>query len=103
VCEDFDSDQESDFSDDDTDDEAVVEEFKVCRVRPHAERAKRLTREDTKNLIGRCGIMDVNCIQHAKEVSNPLLSNAVESGLFCEDALDFLNLTLQWTVCLIFG
>jgi hypothetical protein len=96
VCDLFESDNESDFSV--SGDEMEAEEIQSCRIIKPADRLKRLSWEDSKKLIGRCGIMDVTCIQTATEVSNPLLSTAVESGLFSEDALDFLNLTLQWTV-----
>lgn len=90
VCDEFDSDDESAFSSSEDEDEG-----KVCLVRT-GERAKRLEREDYSKIT--FGITDVKEIQTATDVSNPLLSAAVESGLFSEDMLDFLNLTLQWTV-----
>jgi serine/threonine protein kinase len=90
VCEDFDSDDESNFTSSGDD-----EDRPVCQIRP-TERAKRLSREDYPVNDG-IGIMDIKSVQSAKEISNPLLSIAVESDLFSEEALDFLNLTLQWT------
>jgi serine/threonine protein kinase len=97
VCDEFDSDDESSFSSS-ADEEDDEEEGVNCPVRT-SERAKRLSREDHSIVL--FGITDVNQVQNAKEISNPLLSIAVESGLFSEDALDFLNLTLQWTVCFV--
>lgn len=53
----------------------------------------------SKHNAGSCGIID--CINNVEGLCNPLLSIATASKLFSEEALDFMNLTLQWMVCLL--
>ena len=117
VCAGFESDDESNFdtsSEGESNDEDDIPV--ACPVKPRQstteEPPKSLTNEEyATKLVGmslsyffkllgpaRCDVMDIHCIQTATEISNPLLSIAVESKKFSEDALDFLNLTLQWTV-----
>jgi len=108
VCDKFESDDESQFSesdDDETSEDEEDEESLSSSGEIGANPAPRIMRDfiesqidyEPPHLIGPCGIMDINCIRTAKEISNPLLTLAVKSNKFSEDALDFLNLTLQWT------
>ncbi|KAJ3224266.1 Suppressor of Sensor Kinase (SLN1) [Clydaea vesicula] len=91
VCDDFESDDESQFGSENSE---VVEDL----VEENANKQVNLeeTAENLKKDVG-CGIFDINCIKTAKNITNPLITIAVNSKRFSADALDFLNLTLQWT------
>lgn len=43
-----------------------------------------------------CMLSPEDCLIRTKAMSNPLLTIALESGLFSYEGLDFLNLCLQW-------
>ncbi|KAJ3417567.1 Suppressor of Sensor Kinase (SLN1) [Chytridiales sp. JEL 0842] len=43
-----------------------------------------------------CMLTPGDCLMRSKALSNPLMTIALESGLFSYEALDFLNLCLQW-------
>ena len=108
VCDAQDSDEAREFSFDDSDvsnqsshksldksDEQSAEE--LCSVPIPFQYRGKVGHHDHESVEAPCGIMDVNCIASATHISNPLVTNAVKSGMFSEEALDFLNLTLQWT------
>lgn len=111
VCEDFESDEESRFSLSSVqsfgvDDEGGGDDVSMqqppsstfsekslsslpTRASVHESLASSCSRATAKSHVD-CGIMDVECIKNAKRISNPLLTLAVRSGKFSENALDFL-------------
>lgn len=115
----FDSDSEDDDSENESEKHSEKEEiFSTCPPKnPKPDSESTIITEETrfrragssiKHSIGDCDTVDVDCITNASAngLNNPLMvllrlnltwkNTAISSGLFSEEALDFLNLTLQW-------